>query len=354
MVEHVVSGIYKGLTVLGLLERSLAKLKVSNYDKYSRANIINALNDANVEATRKTQCLHSFAIIEMKDGYSQYKPPTQLLIPKKFFFYKSATSYYELKQVTREWLDRYKRGWRPNSGDPLFTYPGDSYGNLRKLGFTPTPDTDGTSYTSSPDTGVYVSETGMTTSGNVTGQNSVAHATVCTDNDGRTMADEGVQIGMMAVNVTDGSSGQISAVSGSTFTVTLAGGTANTWAVGDSFNILAGEYGVVTDWTNDEKYLFTAEIGGMIDVATIENNVYLEFIRRPLKLAYDAQYSEIPPELHQYLPDYVPWQLKRTAPKGSNDFNEAMIGKQAFDEGIDGYIDLDDVPEDSGCVAFNL
>ena len=354
--DYTVSGLYSGLTLSELLARSLDKLKqaAGNYDRYSRTSIINALNDGLVEAVKRTRCLHSFAIIEMKDGYSQYKPPEQLLLPKKAFFYKSATSYYELKQHSRKWLDQYNRGWRTMDGDPRTMYPGDNYGNLRKLGFTPTPDTDGTSYVASPDTGVYTSETGMTTSGNVTGTNTTAHATTCTDTAARTLSDEGVLIGMMAVNVTDDSKGQITAVSGSTFSVTLAGGTANTWAVGDSFLILAGEYGVVTSWTDTEQYLFTSEIGGMVDVQTIENNVYLEFIRRPLFLQFGGQYPELPPELHQFLPDYVPYQLKRTSPKGSNDLNEAMLGLQAFEKGIDSYIDLDDVPEDEGYVRFNL
>ena len=233
-------------------------------------------------------------------------------------------------------------------------YPGDNYGTLRKLGFYPTPDTDGDSYTTSPDTGIYASETGATTTGNITGRNNTAHATVCTDNDGRDMATLGVTVGLTAVNVNDGSTGQVSAVTGATFTVTLAGGTSNTWAIGDNFNVLAGEYGVVTSWENDEQYLFGAEIGGMIDVSTITNNVYMEFIRRPLLLQFDTQYPEIPPEIHQYLPDYVVYWLKRNSPRGSNDYNEAMEGYRAFKQGMENHTDLDSVTEDDPCMDFYL
>jgi hypothetical protein len=87
-------------------------------------------------------------------------------------------------------------------------------------------------------------DTGMSAMGNITGVNSVAHNSVCTDSQGRALSELGTRISVMAVNVTDRSSGQITAVSGSTFTVTLAGGKNNVWAVGDQFLILAGEYGI--------------------------------------------------------------------------------------------------------------
>jgi hypothetical protein len=355
--SYTTTGLYDGLMFSELKERTLDRLKQKalNYDRYSEASIERALNDALIEAVRITRCIKSFAIITLKAKVSQYKPPSEMLLLNKAFFYQSATSYYELPQVSRAWLDRFKRGWRIQNGDPLYMYPGDHWGNLRKIGFTPTPKTDGTDYTTSPDTGIYVSESGMTTTGNITGTNNAASATVCTDTAARTLSDLGVLVGMMAVNVTDSSSGQITAVSGSTFTVTLTGGTANTWAAGDSFTILAGEYGVVTDWTDDEEYLFTAEIGGMVDVDTVVHNVYLEFTKRPIPLQLETQYPQLPPELHQYIPDGATWIIKRAAPKGSDDFNEAMAAKQDFLSNIkEGYIDPEAILEDDACLEFHL
>jgi hypothetical protein len=355
--SYTTTGLYEGLQFSELKERTLDRLKqkAAHYDRYSEASIERALNDALREAVRITRCLKSFAIIRMKASTSQYKPPTEMMLVNKAFFYQSATSYYELVQVTRAWLDRFKRGWRVVDGDPLYMYPGDHWGNLRKLGFYPTPDTAGSDYATSPDTGIYASSTGLTTTGNITGTNTTAHATVCTDTAARTLSDLGVLVGMMAVNVTDSSSGQITAVSGSTFTVTLTGGTNNTWAVGDSWTILAGEYGVVVDWTGDEEYLFTAEIGGMIDVDTIVGNVYLEFTKRPIPLQLETQYPQLPPELHQYLPDGAAWILKRAAPRGSDDFNEAMAAKQEFMTNIkEGYIDPESILEDDVSLEFHL
>jgi len=357
-IRNVETGLFEGLTLSELLERSLDKLhqQKGNYDRYDKELLKRSLNDALSEAVVLTHCIKGFGIIEMKDGYSQYKPPSDMLLFDKLFFYQSATSYWELRQKSRLWLDTHKRGWRTQSGDPLYMYPGDSYGSLRKLGFTPTPDTDGDSYIADPDTGIYTSATGMTTSGNITGLNNAASATICTDSAGRTLSDLGITVGLTAVNVTDGSKGQINAVAGSTFTVTsLTGGTANTWAVGDSFNVLAGEYGIVTDWTNDEKFIFAAEIGGITDVSTIVNNVYIEYVRRPLTLEFDTQYPNIPPELHKYLPEYVNFYCKRKAPRGSSHYEEAMASLQIFREGVQrAYIDYDSLVEDDGVTDCHI
>ncbi len=328
---------YAGKTIATLIADTLQKLKQPplSYDRYSYANILSALNEANVEAATRLKCLHSFAIINLKAGYSQYAPPSQMIAPKCAFFYQTATSYSELPFKSRRWLDRYLPGWRANSSDPCYAFIGDSDGNLRKIGFTPKPKTDGTNYTISPGTGVFVSGTGMTVSGNIIGQNNADHATICTDALARVLATLGVQVGMMALNVNDGSSGQITAVSGSTFTVTLTGGTANTWVVGDSWNVLAGEYGVVTGLSvDDEQYLFTDEFGIMINIQALPGNVWLEFYRRPLDLIVDTQYPEIPVELHQYLSWYATFLLKAGTPKGSTDNVDAATALAIFDSKI--------------------
>lgn len=337
-IETVRTGLFEGYTLADLREFTLERLKqpAGKYDRYGSDTITRALNASLLEAVMITKCLHGFAILIMKDGYSQYKPPSDMLLPKtdQIYFYQSSTSYYRIKSRTITWLNEHYPGWRVSDGDPLIMYPGDNYGNLRKLGFYPTPDTDGTTYESGDDTGVYVSESDMTTSGNVTGTNTTAHATVCTDSEGRTLSDEGVAVGMMAVNTTDGSKGQISAVDGSTFTVTLSGGTANTWAVGDGFTVLAGEYGVVVDWENDEHYLLGSDTGGMVDVRTVENNVYMNYYRRPLRLSFDTQKPDIPPEMQIYLPDGAVWQLKRHKPATSTDYQEAIQAYQSFTGGL--------------------
>lgn len=402
----------EGRTVSELIADTLEGLRqpALNYTRYSRASILSALNLANRETASRLKCIHGFAIITLKAGYAQYPPPSDMLDPKDAFFYKTPSSYIHLNRdgwKNRSWLDRYLAGWRTLDGDPDRVFIGDSSGNLRKIGFTPTPDTDGVTYSDNvtgtalashatvcTDTagrtmaslgvgigktvsnvtdgssgvitavlgttftvtlaggtdndwdagdawtilagefGVVTSITGMTTTGNITGRNSAASATVCTDSAARTMSALGAGLGMMALNITDGSGGQITDVTGSTFTATLTGGAANTWAIGDSWTILAGEYGVVTSIAGDEAYIFSSNVGELIDINALTGNVYLEYYRKPLTLSVDGQYPETPEEIHQFLPEYAIWWLKRRSSPGSDDLNEAMVAKQVFDEKI--------------------
>lgn len=351
----VTTGLWDGLTLSELKARTLSRLKqkAGNYDRYSEGTINDALNDALQYAGAKLKHVRGFGIIRMKSGFRQYKGPSDMISPEALYFYSSATSYWEVDQKTRRWLNSWKSGWRSTSGDPLFYYPGDSYGTFRKIGFYPKPDTDGEDYTIDPDTGVFVSESGMTVTGNITGTVAGTSATDCEDSAARTLSDLGVYAGMMLVNVTTNESGQIISVSGST-AVCDAADFATGFTLGDSFTILAGEYGIIIDWTADEHYLFTAEIGGMIDVAPLSGNVLIEYVRRPLPLAVDGQYPQLPPELHQYLPDGAVWVLKRNSPRGSSDFNEATVAKQSFDQGMDLYTDQDAVAEDDNTGDYNL
>lgn len=73
----------------------------------------------------------------------------------------------------------------------------------------------------------------------ITGKADANHATICTDQDGRTMATLGAYIGAAVSNDTDGSTGTISAVSTDTFTAILGGGGDNSWDVDDEYTINA-------------------------------------------------------------------------------------------------------------------
>ena len=86
-IRSVETGLFEGLTLSDLLERSLDKLhqKEGNYDRYSKQLLKRALNDALSDAVALTHCIKGFGIIEMKDGYSQYKPPSDMLLFDKLF-----------------------------------------------------------------------------------------------------------------------------------------------------------------------------------------------------------------------------------------------------------------------------
>lgn len=137
--------VYSGLTLTLLKAKCLNGLRALalDYSRYTEANILNALNDTLIEAVQITKCLRAAGIIDLSDGTQQYAVPDGFLEIDRAFFYTSSTNYWELSQKTRAWLDRNKPGWRIVEGSPTVVYFGDigTYGS--KLGFYPTPDTNG-------------------------------------------------------------------------------------------------------------------------------------------------------------------------------------------------------------------
>ena len=83
-----------------------------------------------------------------------------------------------------------------------------------------------------------------------------------------------------------------------------------------------------------EAYIFSADRGELIDITKMAGNVYLEYYRKPMLLQFDSQYPETPQVLHHILPEYAIWWLKRRGAPGSDDLNEAMVAKAAFDEKV--------------------
>lgn len=70
-----------------------------------------------------------------------------------------------------------------------------------------------------------------------TGTHKRTSGTLVLCNPGADFKSCGVTIGVAIYNSTDGSHGLVTAVTEDTATCTLSGGTANTWTVGDTYNI---------------------------------------------------------------------------------------------------------------------
>lgn len=200
--------------------------------------------------------------------------------------------------------------WRTQTGEPPSKiFRGQQYGNTKLVGIYPLPTKDGTVYTAGTDLGIYVSSTGASIGGNITGQQKAGfdNSAVFVDNDGRNFVTLGVLVGMTIRNETDGSQGQITAIgdqdaTNDKITVTLAGGTDNDFDVLDVVTIYAGEYGVVTSWDDSgEKYLFSSELGTLAAITVPDGNLHFDYVRYPVKLLLDAQYPEIPPNFHEAL-----------------------------------------------------
>jgi len=70
-----------------------------------------------------------------------------------------------------------------------------------------------------------------------TGTHGGASGTLTLQDNGQDFRVAGVSVGLAIENETDGSSGLVTVVTERTVTCTLAGGTANTWTNGDTYNI---------------------------------------------------------------------------------------------------------------------
>jgi hypothetical protein len=220
----------------------------------------------------------------------------------------------------------------------MYCYMGDSYGNIPMLGVYPKPDTDGTSYSISPDTGVTTGGDlpGATT--NVTGQATGGSATTL-DDTAVDFTDLGLVSGMAVKNVTDGSTGTISTIATTQIVLVsaLTGGTANVFAAGDSYEILAGEYGVLTSWDDDDMTIFGSEVGVLANITVPAGNIRVDYIPYPLPFPADGnagQYPEIPKLYHMDFAMGVVADLLRTFGEGSREFQRAAYYDGIFNNAV--------------------
>lgn len=301
-----------------------------SYDKFPRKFIVQKLNNRLNQFVFHSQCIRKTAILRVKEGYGQYKLPVNCMdggvvgTPR---YYMSSDSYQPLYIRDVQWLDDHFQGWRTDeNADPQYSYMGDSYGNIGMLGVYPKPDADGTSYAISPDTGVV-------TGGDIPGATSNVNG-VATGGTGSELDDTAVDFttmglvaGMTILNVTDGSSCSITVVAAHAITTTaLSGGSDNTWTVGDSYNILAGEYGVITAWDDDDLYVFSSEVGEVANITVPAGNIQIDFIPYPLpfpETGNDDQYPEIPKLHHMALAMGVVADLLNTFNEKTKEFGRA-------------------------------
>lgn len=301
-----------------------------SYDKFPRKFIVQKLNNRLNQFVFHSQCIRKTALLRVKEGYGQYKLPVNCMdggvvgAPR---YYMSSDSYQPLYVRDIQWLDDHFQGWRTDeNADPQYSYMGDSYGNIGMLGVYPKPDADGTSYAISPDTGVV-------TGGDIPGATSNVSG-LATGGTGSELDDTAVDFttmglvaGMAILNVTDGSSCSIVTIAANAITTTaLSGGSDNTWTVGDSYNILAGEYGVITAWDDDDLYVFSSEVGEVANITVPAGNIQIDFIPYPLpfpETGNDDQYPEIPKLHHMALAMGVVADLLNTFNEKTKEFGRA-------------------------------
>ena len=348
----VTTGKFTGLTVTELERLILWEVgQVSgttvSYSKFPRWLIRSKLNDRQNRVVEASKCIRKTAIIPAQDGRRTYRLPENCmdggLISVKFF--SAADEYEVLDLKDRQWLDENRDGWRVDEeDDPEIVFPGPSYGNLQTFSVHPVPDADGNSYYDSPDTGIYVGTdmpgTGVNTYGTCT---ALGSATTLTNSAGD-FTNVGLVAGMAVINLTDGSVARLSSIAATALTMTapgLTGGTDDTFASGDSYMILSGEYAVICDHRRADRYAFASEIG-MLDNLTVPANSFLvDFLPYPLAFPFDPSatdanqlyqnmYPEIPRIYHSALVDGVVADLLGTFNEGSKEFARAQAYEQRF------------------------
>lgn len=311
--QTTTTGLYTGLTLAEIEDGVLSKLgePSQTFARYTKVEIDAYINQALRQFCFRTRLLKSYAIVIVKANSRYYKLPSNFLDfinPRWPARYRDpgGSGYTRLARTSVQKLDNTSETWRDEAGAPIALFPGGAYGNTRKIGLYPLPDTDGTAYTAGDDAGILLSGTNLTIGNNVDGSQKTgfANSAFFVDSAGRDLAALGVVVGMVIRNITDGSQGAITAIGNQDavndkISVTLTGGTDNDFDVGDSVTIFAGEYGVVTSWESaTEQYLFNTEFGTIAQATTPVGNVEFEYVRSAAKLEGATQYPEIPDLFH--------------------------------------------------------
>lgn len=340
------SDVFQGLTLSKLLRTILWEVgqvegTTATYDKFPRWLIVEMLNNRQNQFVYHSECLRKFALLLVKDGYSTYKLPENCMeggiigTPK---YYISSSNYQDLDVRDLKYMDEHYPGWRTDGeGTPSVCYWAETTGNIQTLGVYQTPDADGTNYAVSPDTGVVIGGDLPSALNDVTGL-ATAGGNTTTLND--TLVDftaMGLVAGMAIKNVTDGSQAVILTIA-ATQIVTVAaltGGTLNTWTTGDSYQILVGQYGVITSWTSDEQYIFSSDYGVLADITVPAGNIRIDYIPYPKafpETGGDDQYPEIPRLYHRDYAMGVVADLLRTFHENSREFGRAAYYDNIFNQ----------------------
>jgi len=120
--------------------------------------IDDAMNRGQEEFVRRTKCLRTYAVVELKANYRTYRLPSDFLDLMSGYFYDGALSdgYKELIINTIEELNDEVSDWRTKTGSPTRVYVDRIYGNTWMFGLYPIPESDGDTITFSSDYGVVV------------------------------------------------------------------------------------------------------------------------------------------------------------------------------------------------------
>ena len=150
------TGQFSGYTLADLRSLTLKRLRVRNTLRYSPTEtagdydwIDDAINRGQEEFVKRTLCLRTFAISELKASYRTYRLPWNFLDFMSAYYFDASlpNGYKELECTTVEKLNDDVAGWRTETGTPEAIYIDRLYGNNWMFGLYPIPDKDGDSIT---------------------------------------------------------------------------------------------------------------------------------------------------------------------------------------------------------------
>lgn len=341
---------YEGLSTLEMIQetRQWLGVAVTDQNRYPDAAVIRALNYGQNKFASMTGFLLMPVVVICKSGQMNYRAPFNALKIKAARYYTGAgaTDYYEL-EILKD-MKRMQRGdqtFRGTAGTPRYLFPSYRAGNVPAFGLNPIPNIDGQVWDGSK-YGVVQSATGFTNVGNVLGLHKTGYAASAffVDEQGRDLALLGAQVGYPIYNVTDGSTGLITAIgdqaaTNDKVTATLSGGVNNYWTPGDSMQIPMSEYGVVMDAGGQETYTFSSLLGTIMDITGDIGNLILDVVRKPLPLSasLDTMVSEVPSDYHEAVIAFGVYWLGRSSFAGTIQQTKAAEGWAKFAELVTQY-----------------
>lgn len=336
-IQSVTTGFYKGYTLTDLEECILWELgqvvgSSVSYNKFPQSQIRKKLTHRQNQFVSESQCIKKFALIKGKADFRQYKLPVNCmedgLISVKW--YETSETYEKIELVDQRFMDENHDGYLiEESSEPEYCWIGDSYGNIPTIEVHPAPDEDGDDYSDNTDTGVVVGTDLPERADDVTGQATGGDGTTLTDS-GASFTTDGLTAGMYVRNVTDGSYGYILSIAATSITLAaeLTGGTSNEFAAGDSYQILASEYGVLVSWDEDDRYLFGSDPQLLSTITVPGGNFRVDYVPYPPEFpasGSNLMYPVIPKIYHYDLAMAVVGDFLKTFKEDTGEFKRAQL-----------------------------
>ena len=159
------TGQFDGYNLSELRALTLRMLRVTNTERYSPTEgaadydwVDDCLNRGQEEFVRRTRCLRTYAVVELKANYRTYRLPWNFIDFMSAYHYHTSESggYKELEVTTIETLNADVQNWRTAAGTPSHIYVDRIYGNNWMFGLYPTPDADGDTITFDTEYGTVV------------------------------------------------------------------------------------------------------------------------------------------------------------------------------------------------------